>query len=346
MRIPDEIIRQLHEINCEGAAKRFGLDVKKHMAHCFKHNDRIASLGFRNNHWKCFSCDIGGDAITFIQEKFSVSFVDACIILANEYGVHIPSVERRSAKWKDSVINLPRRESTNDVSPLFDREVAEFIMEHTTLTKAGINFLRSQRNIKSDVIEFSKIHSIDSVNSLKDIIQVRFGIARLKTAKVLTSNGKYLTIDAPSLIIPYYDESNNLIGLQTRYLGKDNPDFHIPRFKRICGSSIRLYNLPILESMQHGARLFITEGITDCLAMLSVGYNSVALPSATSLPTEDLTKLKSYNLYMIADQDKAGNDAFIKLYRLMLRFGCEVKRIKLPSGVKDFCDYYLKTTKD
>ena len=33
-------------------------------------------------------------------------------------------------------------------------------------------------------------------------------------------------------------------------------------------------------------------------------------------------------------------------YRLMLRFGCEVKRIKLPSGVKDFCDYYLKTTKD
>ena len=55
MRIPDEIIRQLHEINCEDAAKRFGLDVKKHMAHCFKHNDRIASLGFRNNHWKCFS---------------------------------------------------------------------------------------------------------------------------------------------------------------------------------------------------------------------------------------------------------------------------------------------------
>ena len=212
MRIPDEIIRQLHEINCEDAAKRFGLDVKNHMAHCFKHNDRIASLGFRNNHWKCFSCDIGGDAITFIQEKFSVSFVEACIILANEYGVHIPSVERRSAKWKDSVINLPQRESTNDVSPLFDREVAEFIMEHTTLTKAGINFLRSQRNIKSDVIEFSKIHSIDGVNSLKDIIQVRFGIDRLKTAKILTSNGKYLTIDAPSLIIPYYDESNNLIG--------------------------------------------------------------------------------------------------------------------------------------
>ena len=29
---------------------------------------------------------------------------------------------------------------------------------------------------------------------------------------------------------------------------------------------------------------------------------------------------------MVADQDRAGNDALIKLYRFMLRFGCEVKR--------------------
>ena len=320
--------------------------VKNHMAHCFKHDDRIASLSFRKNHWKCFSCDMGGDAITLIQEKFSVSFVEACVILADEYYIHIPYVETQSTKWKGSVINLRRRESANDVSCLFDREIAEFIMEHTVLTKTGIEFLWGQRKIKSDVIESSKIHSIDNANVLKNMIQTKFEIDRLKNAKVLTSNGKYLTIDTPSLIIPYYDENNNLICLQTRYLGEDNPNFHIPRFKRICCSSIRLYNLPILKSMQPGAKIFITEGITDCLAMLSAGYNAVALPSATSFPTEDLTKLKSYNLYMVADRDKAGNDAFIKLYRLMLRSGCEVKRIELPYNVKDFCDYYLKTKKN
>lgn len=346
MKISNEIISQLHEMNCEDVAKRFGLDIRNHMAHCFKHDDRIASLGFRRNHWRCFSCDIGGDAITFIQEKFSVSFVEACIILADEYGIHIPYVEKRSAKWKDSIINLRRKESANDVSCLFDREVAEFIMEHTTLTKAGIDFLRGQRKIKSDVIESSKIHSIDNMNDLKDTIQAQFGTDRLKITKVITSNGKYLTIDTPSLIIPYYDENNHLIGLQTRYLGKDNPDFHIPRFKRICCSSIRLYNLPILKSMRHGSKIFITEGITDCLAMLSAGYDAVALPSATSFPTEDLIKLKRYHLYMVADRDKAGNDAFIKLYRLMLRSGCEIKRIELPKEVKDFSDYYLKYTKN
>lgn len=206
--------------------------------------------------------------------------------------------------------------------------------------------MREQRKIKIDVIESSKIHSIEETNHLKDIIQAQFGIDRLKTVKVLTSNGRYLTIDTPSLIIPYYDYNNNLIGLQTRYLGKVQPDFNIPRFKRICCSSIRLYNMQLLNSIQPGARIFITEGITDCLAMLSAGYDAVALPSATSFPTNDLVKLKNYNLYMVADQDRAGNDALIKLYRFMLRFGCEVKRIELPNGVKDFCNYYVKTVKN
>lgn len=346
MQIPNEIIRQLHEMNCEDVAKRFGLEVKNHMAHCFKHEDRIASLGFKKNHWRCFSCDIGGDSITFIQEKFSVPFIEACIILSNEYGIHIPYVAKRSAKWKDSIINLSRKESTNEISCLFDREVAEFIMKNTTLTKTGYDFLQEQRKFNSDVIKSSKIHSIDNMNDLKNMLQIQFGIDRLKAAKVLTQSGKYLTINTPSLIIPYYDENNNLIGLQTRYLGKDNPDIHIPRFKRICCSSIRLYNLPILKTMRHGSKIFITEGITDCLAMLSMGYNAVALPSATSFPTEDLAKLKCYNLYMVVDLDKAGNDAFIKLYRLMLRYGCEIKRIELPKEVKDFCDYYLSSIKN
>lgn len=345
MKIPSEIIRKFHEMNCEDVAKRFGVDVKGHMAHCFKHDDRVASLGFKNNHWKCFSCDIGGDAISFIQEKFSVSFVEACIILANEYGVSIPCIENHSAKWKNSFINLHERESTNDILCHFDKEIAEFIVKNTTLTKTGLDFLQRQRKFKSDVIKSSNIHSIDKINDLKSIMQTKFGVNRLKAAKVLTTNGKYFTFDVPSLIIPYYDENNNLISLQTRYLGEDHPDFHIPKFKRICCSSIRLYNLQILGSSQIGQNIFITEGITDCLAMLSAGYNAVALPSATSFPTKDLTKLKKYKLYMVADRDEAGNKAFIRLYHLMLRLGCEVKRIELPNDVKDFCDYYVKTTK-
>lgn len=345
MRIPNNIVSELHNLNCEDVAQRFGLNPKGHKCRCFKHDDRIASLGFRQNHWKCFSCDVGGDAIALAQEYFSVSFNEACIILANEYGIKIPDVDRKTQKWRDSITMMRHRVQPNDTTFVFDKEIAECIMDNTILTDSGIEFLERQRKIYSDVVRDTNIHSLDNMNELRQLLVEKFGYERLVKVKVLKENIKYLTIDIPSLIIPYYDECGRLIGIQTRYLGEDNPDYHIPRFKRICCSPIRLYNLPVLNRVKSNGRIFITEGITDCLALLSKGYNAVAIPSATSFPMEDIAKLRRYNLYMIADNDRVGNEAFMKLYRTMLRYGCELKRVMLPHGFKDYCDYYMSIIK-
>lgn len=345
MRIPNTIVSELHNLNCEDVAQRFGLNPKGHKCRCFKHDDRIASLGFRQNHWKCFSCDVGGDAIALAQEYFCVSFNEACLILANEYGIRIPNVDSKTQKWRDSITTLRHRAQSIDTTISFDKEVAECIMDNTSLTDAGIEFLERKRKIRSDVVRDTNIHSLDNMNELKRLLIEKFGPERLVKVKVLKENHKYLTIDIPSLIIPYYDESGKLIGLQTRYLGEDKLDYHIPRFKRICCSPIRLYNLPLLSRVKSSERIFITEGITDCLALLSKEYNAVAIPSATSFPIEDLAKLRRFNLYMIADNDRAGNDAFMKLYRMMLRYGCELKRVMLPCGFKDYCDYYMSIIK-
>lgn len=345
MKIPKTIIEQLHKLNCEEVAKRFGLEVDNHKTRCFKHKDRIPSLSFTGNFWKCFSCGSSGDAIKFIQERFSVTFVEACKILANEYGIYIQEDTNKHINLKISISHLINKKS-NNTQVCFDKEIAEYIINNTTLTQSGISFLQEQRKIKNEVINSSKIHSIESTNELQKKLQAKFEKQRLIEAKVLSSNGNHLTINPPSLIIPYYDENENLISLQTRYLGKDNPNYHIPRFKRICNSSSRLYNLSILKTIGNGEQVFITEGITDCLAMLSLGYRAIALPSATSFNIEDLEKLKTYDLYMIADNDNAGNKAFIELRSLMLRYGCEIKDIKLPNNVKDFSEYYLLLNKD
>ncbi|MCM1140137.1 MAG: toprim domain-containing protein [Muribaculum sp.] len=343
MKIPEHIIYALHNLDCEDVARRFGIETKGRMCHCFKHEDRIPSLGFRRNHWKCFSCDVGGDAIALAQEFYSVSFSEACIILANEYGYQIPYVDNRSHKWRESIVTLRQRVQPSDATTIFDKEVADFIMANTSLTDSGRKFLQNERKIHTDVIVGSKIHSLDNMTNLRKNLVATFGTERLAKAKMLKSNPKYLTIDTPSLIIPYFDCDQELICLQTRYLGEDTQDFHIPRFKRICCSPIRLYNLPVLNEISSNERLFITEGITDCLAMLSCGYKAVAIPSATSFPAEDIARLKRDKLYMVVDNDKAGNYAFMKLYRIMLRYGCELKRGKLPDSVKDFCEYYTKT---
>ena len=73
--ISPETIKKLHELNCEDVARRLGLEVNMHQAHCFMHQDKRPSLAFKNNLWKCFACDKGGDAISLVEEKCNLSFV-------------------------------------------------------------------------------------------------------------------------------------------------------------------------------------------------------------------------------------------------------------------------------
>jgi hypothetical protein len=77
--------------------------------------------------------------------------------------------------------------------------------------------------------------------------------------------------------------------------------------------------------------------------MLSAGMNAVAIPSATSLPFEDLVMLENYDLRMYPDQDEAGFGAFKKLRRFFINNYSTIKAEKLPEGVKDYCDYYVKS---
>lgn len=131
----------------------------------------------------------------------------------------------------------------------------------------------------------------------------------------------------------------NLIGVQSRYLGTNEK---IPRFQFMSSQKTRLYNLPILNSLRRDDKLYISEGITDCLALLSDGLNAVAIPSATILPIEDLILLKNYELHMYPDQDSAGEKAFMTLRRFFINHYSIVRAEVLPDGVKDYCDYYIK----
>ena len=151
-----------------------------------------------------------------------------------------------------------------------------------------------------------------------------------------------LTINIPSLLIPYFDMTGKLVALQSRYLGTSD---NIPRFKMLCNSRKQLYNMDLLAQLQEGSKLYIMEGITDCLAMLSAGYPAVAIQSATTIPETELDKLSGFDLVMVHDNDKAGVSAFYHLHRSLLRYGCRLKCAAIPALFKDYSAYYLSFKK-
>ena len=88
----------------------------------------------------------------------------------------------------------------------------------------------------------------------------------------------------PWLQIPYYNQEGQLIGVQNRNLIKGA----LPRFRFPQGSRCGIYNLPVLNMLQPGDDLYITEGCSDCWAMLSAGHKAIAIPSATLLSKKGL----------------------------------------------------------
>ncbi len=142
------------------------------------------------------------------------------------------------------------------------------------------------------------------------------------------------------LQIPYYDREGHLVGIQNRNLVKGAQ----PRFRFPTGSQCGIYNLPVLNRLHEGEERWITEGCSDCWAMLSAGHKAIAIPSATLLKPNGLEPLLTLHsqlmtpFHMCPDRDEPGERLFLQLQRLLPN----LEHHQLPAGCKDYGEYYVK----
>ena len=153
----------------------------------------------------------------------------------------------------------------------------------------------------------------------------------------------------PWLQIPYYDREGKLVGIQNRNLVKGA----LPRFRFPQGAQCGIYNLPVLNLLKPGEKLYITEGCSDCWAMLSAGHKAIAIPSATLLTQDVRSKMADggshsslftlhdslgITFHMYPDNDTPGERLFLQLKELLP----DLVRHQLPQGCKDFSEYYVR----
>ena len=218
-----------------------------------------------------------------------------------------------ATKWiadEHNVILTEYKPQTSNLTPqtIFDASRYERFFERPWLSPEARRFLYEERRIDPRVVRWCRL------TSWKD----KRGV--------------------PWLQIPYFDREGKLIGIQNRNLVKGGS----PRFRFPQGSQCNLYGLPVLKLLKPGEMLFITEGCSDCWAMLSAGHKAIAIPSATLLGKKDvelletLGKVLGTSFHMWPDNDVPGERLFLQLKEVLP----SLVRHQLPPGCKDFSDYY------
>ena len=322
-------IQKLRDLPIEKVAKEMGMKVEHHKALCPFHDDHHASLSFntRRNSCRCYVCM--GDSvgtIDLVMKYLGKDFLSACRWLAEEHQVQLEEDRKREASSSSS---SPGDSSSGGSSPednsggsssgkssSFDASRYARFFEHPWLNLAARRFLFEERKIDERVAAWCRLTSWTD----------KKGVNWLQ--------------------IPYFSTEGKLIGIQNRNLDYKKGE-STPRFRFPYGAKCFIYNLPIVRGMTPGEQLFITEGCSDCWAMLSAGHKAIAIPSATLLKPEDkkwLAEIGSQlkiEWHMFPDRDAPGESLFLQLKEILP----SLVHHQLPPGCKDFSEYYLKEKK-
>lgn len=301
-------IDKIRQLPIESVAQRLGFTVNKHKCICPFHQDSHPSLTFnvRKNTYRCYVCDAHGGVIDLVMEHLKLSFVEACRWLDNENNTII----------SDYKVPTPY---TKIPTPSVDIRHLSMLVAQPYLNEEAHRFLFDERKLHPAVVKW-------------------LGISSISSPVPMSSDYRSSWFNAPSLLIPYKDVEGKLLSVQARYLGNNSkPRFQFPR-----GSKCHIFNLPVLKLLKPGEELWISEGVSDCMALLSSGRKAIAIPSATLLKEEDVKLLSTFSSsfsltkHIYPDQDEPGRKLYFELKE---RFPDLVYH-QLPEGYKDFGQYW------
>ena len=224
---------------------------------------------------------------------------------------------REACRWladeHNVIIDEWKPAPTDEVHKAFDATRYERFFERPWLNEEARRFLFDERRLDPRVVSWCRL------TSWKD----KQGVAWLQ--------------------IPYYNKEGQLVGIQNRNLVKGA----LPRFRFPQGSECGIYNQPVLNLLRPGEQLFITEGCSDCWAMLSAGHKAIAIPSATLLTNDVRGKMEEVRdkldiqFHMYPDRDEPGERLFLQLQKVLP----SLVHHQLPPDCKDFSDFYTLNIK-
>ena len=345
--ISESTISKVRELSIEDVLRPYVKLSRKGsalMGLCPFHEERTGSFSVSpaKNLFHCFSCNRGGDAITFIMEKEGFSFMDAVRFIAKHHNIQIEYTQEEyneeqmaEEKHRESLLValdhiqayfLNCLRTTDNIECKQARDYAYGRWPEEFCSVAGIGYAPIDGNL---FVDYCQKRSLNE--------EALFELGMLKRGE----DGHIYAMFRQRIMIPIRNRWGRIIAYTARHIG------HNPKAPKYINSSTSpvyskgetLFGIDRASRQRNADYFIIVEGAPDVLRMQSVGFDNTVAALGTAWTDSQFEQLKKYtsSLCFIPDSDVtegkpygAGFEAVMANGAMAIRKGFHVTVRELP----------------
>lgn len=306
---------------------------------CPFHNEKTPSftVNDQKGFYHCFGCGAHGDIFSFVMEKEHLSYKEAVIKLAEDYGITI-----------DEVVSDKKGEMEFYNQLEIDYQILERtcrIFEENLVNSSGVQALKYLKNrgiSNENIKQFRLGFAIDDYNFLhKNLLAAGFLQKDLLRTGIigLNDNGKLYDKFRNRIIFPIFDKKGRVIAFGGRIINEGFPKYLNSSETEIFKKNRTLYNYHLArKTIFEKGYCVVVEGYMDTISLFDKNIKNVVAGLGTALSINHLQELFyiTDKIVMCLDGDFAGLKAAQRVIDIALPIINAKKNINfafLPKGL-------------
>lgn len=332
-RIPEDFINallsRLDIVEVIGAFVPLRKSGVNYVACCPFHSEKTPSFSVNQTKqfYHCFGCGVSGDAIQFVIEHNSLSFVEAVELLAAQIGMQLPTLDQ-------------------------DQEFIKHKLIYNVLSEATMFFEQQlrQQKLAQHAVQYLKVRGLTGVTAKS----FRLGFAPPGWDNLLNSfannptykeyglqaglfiqrdDKKYYDRFRNRIMFPIRNRSGKIIGFGARAIGdvSGEPKYLNSPETSVFSKSHELYGYyEAKQSIRQSQTVLVVEGYMDVVSLTQQGISNVVATLGTACTTHHVQYLFKIatDIIFCFDGDIAGRKAAWRALELCLPLLDDKHRIK------------------
>lgn len=349
----DQIQHIKQEANLKQVVESLGVELRRaganYVGRCPFHNEKTGSFTVhpRNNHWKCYGCGEGGNAIDFVMKKKGCDFIEAAKYVADIMGYTLTDDYHETAEQRQV---RERKMQQVDVNKM----AVVWFQQQLKANKRAMEYVKSRGWSEETVQQWEIGYAPDDWNALFEWLRkekkVPYDTLTRSTLFAKSKQGTYYSRFRDRLMFPILNTSGDPVAFsgrmvpwhetkegvkEAKYVNSSGSEDD-PNSIYVKGETLFGWNFARPEAVKQG-EVVLVEGNPDTIKMHQIGITNTVAACGTALTKKqaELLAKSVRRAVLLYDSDAAGQKATEKNGRVLLEAGVMVYTLTIESEKVD-----------